>query len=89
MTKKHYQKKLNDYKIKHGFDEAYPLLTFNEWKDLGYHVKLGEHAKHIVYDITKEKKKQKDGSTKLCWVSIPIFLFEPDQVEPQKRESDY
>ena len=52
---------------------------------MGYHVKLGEHAKHIVYDITKDKKKQKDGSTKLCWVSIPIFLFEPDQVEPQKK----
>lgn len=69
--------------------EPEPIHTYNGWKDLGYQVKKGEHAK-ATFPIWKyswkkgeeEKSEEANGeeSGGKCWMR-KAFWFTFDQVE--------
>lgn len=65
------------------FQEPEPIHTYNGWKELGYQVKKGEHAK-AAFTIWKytEKKDEESGEVKSskCFPK-KAFWFTFDQVE--------
>ena len=69
--------------------EPEPIHTFNGWKDLGYTVKKGEHAKakFQIWKYTGQKdeegNEQKDGGH--CFLKT-AFWFTFDQVEKADPE---
>ena len=63
--------------------EAEPIHTYNGWKDLGYQVKKGEHAKASFpiwkYSGKKDEETGEETGGK-CW-QRKAFWFTFDQVE--------
>lgn len=63
--------------------EPEPIHTYNGWKELGYQVKKGEHAK-ATFPIWKYSGKQDEEtgeeSEGRCWLR-KSFWFTFDQVE--------
>ena len=65
-----------------------PLHTFRTWKEAGYRVKKGEHARAttMLWKFTGDRKKEKegeevDGENRPHYYLSKAFLFDRDQVE--------
>lgn len=59
-----------------------PLHTFKIWKDKGYSVKKGEHAKLTTMIWKQTKKKDKEtGEEKTIMVMTKAFFFTDKQVQ--------
>ena len=79
---------------KHEIQEPEPLHTFAKWKELGYIVKKGEHAKAAFYiwKAGKGKAKEEDANAdgenspeKMKMFMKKAFFFTFDQVEKIKE----
>lgn len=70
------------YKAENGIPESTPLLTYGAWRERGYQVKRGEHARHKVTLYKHKSIKDADGQeAKSCMFLKTCCLFLPDQVE--------
>lgn len=78
---------------KHTIEEPEPLHTFARWKELGYIVRKGEHAKAAFYiwKAGKGKAKEEDANAdgennqeKFKMFMKKAFFFTFDQVEKTK-----
>jgi hypothetical protein len=77
---------------KHEVQEPEPLHTFAKWKEYGYSVKKGEHAKAAFYiwkagkgKAAKEEDPNADGNEELKMFMKKAFFFTFDQVEKIKE----
>lgn len=62
--------------------EPEPIHTYNGWKDLGYQVKKGEHAKASfpIWKWAGKKDEETGEESGRCW-QRKAFWFTADQVE--------
>ena len=74
------------YKAENGIPESTPLFTFAAWKERGYAVKAGEHARHKVSAWKYVQKAQEDGTTTGRCFMRTMCLFEAGQVERIKAK---
>ena len=62
--------------------EPEPIHTYNGWKDLGFQVKKGEHAKaaFMIWKYHGKKDEETGEESGECW-QRKAFWFTFDQVE--------
>ena len=72
------------YKAENGIPESTPLYTFAAWKERGYVVKAGEHARHKVSAWKYVQKAQEEGMITVKCFMRTMCLFEAGQVEKIK-----
>ena len=62
--------------------EVEPIHTYNGWKELGYQVKKGEHAKasFMIWKYQGKKDEETGQEHGKCW-QRKAFWFTFDQVE--------
>ena len=67
------------------FEEPEPIHTFGAWKEMGYSVKKGEHAKasFMIWKYAEKKRNDEDDGERIegrCFMKRAHF-FTSDQVE--------
>lgn len=69
-----------------------PLFTFQVWKQNGYHVKRGQHARLTtrIWKPRTKKSQPDETSNEICegdngYFLHKVSLFAPDQVEKDKQ----
>lgn len=79
------------YRIENNIDDSVTLLTFGEWKKMGFKVRKGEKSKHILMlwsyqnkEVGDEEKPMTIRNRGYCYLR-KAHLFDSTQVEPFKK----
>ena len=70
------------YRAENNIPNEVELFTFAAWKERGYTVRKGEHAKHKVNLWKYRERENKDGMKNGYCIHRTMNLFTREQVEP-------